>query len=100
MAKEKRLTWKRSLDGHLDIGLREGVTVAEAICKLAHYEEAAAVEVVHGRWEWNKALFNPYALCSNCGCGLNETDALNFSYCPYCGAKMDGGKTDGQRINL
>ncbi len=49
-----------------------------------------AVEVVHGRWQWYEALVNPYALCSNCGCGLDKRDALNFAYCPYCGAKMDG----------
>ena len=49
-----------------------------------------AVEVKHGRWEWYEALVNPYALCSNCGCGLDKRDALNFVYCPYCGAKMDG----------
>ena len=49
-----------------------------------------AVEVKHGRWEWYEALVNPYALCSNCGCGLDKRDALNFVYCPYCGAKLDG----------
>ena len=49
-----------------------------------------AVEVVHGRWQWYEALVNPYALCSNCGCGIDKRDALNFDYCPYCGAKMDG----------
>lgn len=43
-----------------------------------------------GRWEWHAALVNPYALCSNCGCGLAKTDALNFYYCPYCGADMRG----------
>ena len=54
-----------------------------------------AVEVVHGRWEWYEALVNPYALCSNCGCGLDKRYALNFVYCPYCGAKMDGGTKHG-----
>ena len=51
----KRLTWKRSVDGYTDVGLRKGVTAYEAICKLADYEEAEAeakadaVEEVHGR---------------------------------------------------
>ena len=34
-----RLTWKRSLDGHEDIGLRDGVTIRDAICRLADYED-------------------------------------------------------------
>ena len=42
MATEKRLTWKRSVDGYTDCGLRKGVTTYEAICKLADYEEAEA----------------------------------------------------------
>jgi hypothetical protein len=49
-----------------------------------------------GRWEWYEALVNPYALCSNCGCGLDKRDALNFSYCPYCGAYMTRGAEDGK----
>ena len=35
---EKRMTWKQSIDGHEDVGLRPGVTVGEAICKLADLE--------------------------------------------------------------
>ena len=35
-----RLTWKRSLDGHEDVGLRDGVTISDAICRLADYEES------------------------------------------------------------
>lgn len=54
-----------------------------------HYAEER-----HGRWEWYEALVNPYALCSNCGCGLDKRDALNFAYCPYCGTPMDGGNDD------
>ena len=32
------LTWVRSLDGHTDIGLRRGVTIDEAIWRLAELE--------------------------------------------------------------
>ncbi|MBD5169257.1 MAG: hypothetical protein HDT20_03935 [Oscillibacter sp.] len=35
-----RLTWKRSLDGHEDVGLRDGVSISDAICRLADYEES------------------------------------------------------------
>lgn len=42
---KKRLTWKRSIDGCEDVGLCDGVTVGDAICKLADLEERNAVEV-------------------------------------------------------
>lgn len=32
------LTWVRSLDGYTDIGLRPGVAIDEAICRLAELE--------------------------------------------------------------
>ena len=35
----KRLTYKRSLDGFEDVGLRDGITVGDAICRLANYED-------------------------------------------------------------
>lgn len=35
---ESRLTWKRDLDGATDVGLRDGVTVGDAICRLADIE--------------------------------------------------------------
>lgn len=34
-----RMTWKRDLDGYEDVGLRDGVTVGDAICRLASYED-------------------------------------------------------------
>ena len=34
----ERLTFKQSIDGYTDVGLREGVTVGDAICQLAEYE--------------------------------------------------------------
>lgn len=34
----ERLTWECELDGFTDIGLRDGVTVDTAICRLAAYE--------------------------------------------------------------
>lgn len=38
--KGKRLTYKQSIDGYTDVGLCEGVTIDEAICKLADMEDA------------------------------------------------------------
>ena len=34
-----RLTWKLCMDGFEDVALNDGVTVGEAICQLADYED-------------------------------------------------------------
>ena len=101
MANEKRLIDANALKywehtecyGHGDFETVRTVSDKE----IAKMPTVDAVEVVHGRWEWYEALVNPYALCSNCGCGLDKRDALNFVYCPYCGAKMDGERKDNER---
>ena len=54
-----------------------------------------AVEVVHGRWESDKAdiLFH----CSVCETQIStdwDYDDLQWNYCPNCGAKMDGDGND------
>ena len=90
MKKDSRLTWKRSLDGHEDVGLREGVTVGDAICKLADLEERDAVEVVHA--DWKDCENADFVYCTHCKTEWNVFDnrAELFYYCPHCGAKMDG----------
>ena len=51
---------------------------------------ADVTEVRHGMWEINRIyggnLIENFR-CSSCG-GVNRKDS---NYCPYCGAKMDGG---------
>lgn len=95
MADEKRLTWKRSLDGYEDVGLREGVTVSEAICKLADLEEKGTVEVVHGRWIVGVDGSFRNVKCAACGkdyaCHTGMLQLQSLNYCLNCGAKMDGG---------
>lgn len=68
-------------------------------------EPVDAVEVVHGEWEkYTDDKFMGYGAdgrirerkvysykCSKC---WNYT-AVKHNYCPHCGAKMDGGNTDG-----
>lgn len=51
-----------------------------------------AVPIVHGKWGDNGISGSMLVKCSVCGfdCGANS-----FSYCPNCGAKMDGGKDNG-----
>mgnify|MGYP007062347218 CR=1 FL=1 len=35
----ERLTWRGGVDGHEDVGLNDGVSVGDAICQLAAYED-------------------------------------------------------------
>ena len=48
-------------------------------------------EVKHGEWIDNEIPCSMLSKCSLCGypCG-----AYTLNYCPNCGAKMDGGKTE------
>ncbi len=57
-------------------------------CILA--EPAADVApVVHGRWN-NMDGYKTRKVCSECGWDVPEYGKF-YSYCPNCGAKMDGG---------
>lgn len=35
----ERKTWRRSLDGYEDVGLCDGVSIGDAICDLADFED-------------------------------------------------------------
>ncbi len=50
-----------------------------------------AVEVVHGRWVDNGIPESMLSKCTVCGfpCG-----ACTFNFCPNCGAKMDGERSE------
>ena len=50
-------------------------------------EPADVVPVRHGEWKWNYRL--SLGICTRCGYGYNWGLGAK-SYCPHCGAKMDG----------
>lgn len=53
-----------------------------------------AVEVVHGRWVYEKTYQGMKYVCSECG---EIPECFEPNYCPNCGAKMDGErKNDGK----
>lgn len=35
----ERMTWKRGLDGIEEVSLHEGITIGDAVCRLADYED-------------------------------------------------------------
>lgn len=57
---------------------------------------ADVAPVVHGRWDdsgrYTFPSGNTAVKCTNCGCSLTESEyrLYDWSYCPICGAKMDG----------
>ena len=60
---------------------------------------ADVAPVVHGRWiEQEDPMLDVYYTCSVCKedfyietTGYTEKDMFLYTYCPNCGAKMDGG---------
>lgn len=68
-------------------------------CSLPNMPAADVVEVRHGEWvEGAEHFTNGFyeAECSVCGNYIrwNEGNSGEWNYCPNCGAKMDGGKTE------
>ena len=59
----------------------------EAIDFAKDFIPSDVVEVVHGRWEVIEVSDELYK-CSACG-EWQFIPEEKFSYCPYCGAKMD-----------
>lgn len=45
-----------------------------------------ATTVVHGKWTTTDTLLGRCCVCSVCG----SCPTMEYKYCPYCGAKMDG----------
>lgn len=53
---------------------------------------AADVQLVkHGRWE--RRMTKIYA-CSECTNEVTDRQRKNYSFCPYCGTKMDGDSNE------
>lgn len=61
---------------------------------------ADVVPVVHGEWlESKKMLRSNQRVCSTCSNTVRQSsydrkEYTPYPYCPYCGAKMDGGADD------
>lgn len=83
MFKCKELEYAPEWDGH---------TPAQAIDRIGKLEP-----VRHGRWIQKKTIPD-FHHCSICGATHKMQASCNkylmLNYCPYCGAKMDGGKDD------
>lgn len=66
--------------------------LAEMVVGVEDIEDAPAADVapvVHGMWD-NLDGYKTRRVCSVCGWDVPEYGKF-YSYCPNCGAKMDGG---------
>lgn len=61
-----------------------------AVDALRYAPTADVAPVVHGRWEIVDGT-KTRRICSKCGWDVPEYGKF-YSYCPNCGAKMDGGE--------
>lgn len=62
--------------------------------QIANLPTADVVEVKHGKWIWD--IEDKYR-CSCCGDITRVDEVMNqpkYEWCPFCGAKMDGGSED------
>lgn len=59
---------------------------------IAGMPAADVAPVVHGRWD-SMDGYKTRRVCSMCGWDVPEYGKY-YSYCPNCGAKMDGGDND------
>lgn len=51
--------------------------------------------VIYGQWmPINEDELDPRCKCSNCG--NVDTPLSGYKFCPYCGAKMNGGINNGK----
>ena len=70
----------------------DGSDGAMAMEIVAYAPAADVAPVVHGRWIYDKKAQRPY--CSVCKGYFYGATNSPMSYCPNCGAKMDGGDSD------
>lgn len=76
----------------------------KAAKRVSAFPAADVAPVRHGRWDDSGRYTFPSGAvavrCTNCGCALTESEhrLYNWSYCPVCGAKMDGGDSDAKSV--
>lgn len=91
---ERKTAIKRVMETKWESG-SDGAAAMEIV---AATPAADVAPVVHGRWEqcfedWRKQIEGDQ--CSVCGFAHYGTTIRDYNYCPNCGAKMDGGASNG-----
>lgn len=95
IGKDQVIEWFRPY-GHVD----EGIPYYGLVTDIREMKTADVVPVVHGRWEHGYYCYEPATQCSVCKVCLAKGHRAEkqFTYCPNCGAKMDGGDSDEKSV--
>ena len=72
-------------------------TITDAKREIAEMPAADVAPVRHGRWDVVEGRRLDNAICSNCGRHFQAYYEA-YSFCPNCGAKMDGGDSDAKSV--
>lgn len=91
---------KRNLDA-CNPGSFSELCYRDAIETVKCFPAADVAPVVHARWEYDLPTINTYGQlrCSICNWWtLDPSVDRSYSYCPNCGAKMDGGDNDAKSM--
>lgn len=79
--------------------------MAVRVTNIMNLPAADVVPIVHAYWEeyWDDNYLSWCHKCSNCGnfpLTKEETmhDEVLSDFCPYCGARMDGGNSNDNQI--
>ena len=87
----KRLVYKHDVIVALAEKTDEPIDFVEALKDLPAVD---AVEVRHAEWQLihkDKNFIKDIYQCSGCRFLVTGTQEIAYDYCPYCGARMDGG---------
>lgn len=90
-----RLIDAKRLEANIKEAFRENPVVMGIMLRWVRKQPTAAdvAQVVHGRWVHTDLAYHWTSLdeCSVCGYHDEKRRHLgDYSYCPYCGARMDG----------
>lgn len=73
----------------------DAATERELIYMIDHQPTIEAEPVRHGRWKNIPGMDNT-VFCSECLAAANKELAMKYKGCPFCLARMDGGKGGNQ----
>lgn len=95
---EELKEWLKDKELHRGLGTAEEIwcndaeiDILDAIIEdISSMPTVGAKPVIHAKWV-SKIPGSILSECSHCnfGCG-----SYSYEYCPYCGARMDGGKNE------
>lgn len=91
--------WHRAYEGYADLFGAERCALFEPKSRFVKVKHGEWIEREIERQEWEKGcfIFHRHTVYTCSVCNTSIVGLKNMSYCPYCGAKMDGEKALKER---